>query len=502
MSDQKVEYELSLKDGLSPTVDNADKHVNKLEHSLHSIKEVGLEALGALGVGFAIFKGFEFVEGAKEQWEQLEFATSQVEAGLKSTGEAAGISFEEIKASAQELSHELKFTQADVMKMQSVLLTFPSVTKDTFEPASKAILDMATRLGTDASGAAIQLGKALQDPVAGLNSLHRVGVNTDELKKKFETVTDTLQRQKLIIAELNTEFAGSAKAAAEADVGFRYEKSMEELKITIGEVADKLSGVLMPVLEAFANGLKATVEWMKEHKDLLEAIAIGVGIAATAWGIYTLVVNASAIATGVLTAATAAWNAVLSVSPLGWFLIILGAVTTAVIYCYKHFATFRATLLGVWETIKEFGRIVADIFTGVGKVILGVLTFSPKMVVEGAKQTIDAISDAGTRMGGAFKKGFDEGMADYNKEHEKDNEGMVPKKALSAKPLGQATAAKEPKSKATGSKSVTINVSIKDLIGTQNINTTTLKEGAGKIKDMVVQVLAGAVNDFQVVAEH
>jgi hypothetical protein len=58
------------------------------------------------------------------------------------------------------------------------------------------------------------------------------------------------------------------------------------------------------------------------------------------------------------------------------------------------------------------------------------------------------------------------------------------------------------KTKAVGQKSVTINVSIKDLIGVQNINTTNLKEGAGKIKDLVVAALTGAVNDFQIVAGH
>jgi hypothetical protein len=57
------------------------------------------------------------------------------------------------------------------------------------------------------------------------------------------------------------------------------------------------------------------------------------------------------------------------------------------------------------------------------------------------------------------------------------------------------------RSQATGSKAITINVSIKDLIGTNNMNITNVKEGANKLQDMVVSALTGAINDFQLIAE-
>lgn len=55
--------------------------------------------------------------------------------------------------------------------------------------------------------------------------------------------------------------------------------------------------------------------------------------------------------------------------------------------------------------------------------------------------------------------------------------------------------------RAVGNKAVTINVSIKDLIGTSNINVTNITEGAAKIKDIVTQALTGALNDFQITAQ-
>jgi hypothetical protein len=241
---------------------------------------------------------------------------------------------------------------------------------------------------------------------------------------------------------------------------------------------------------------------MKEHKELLKAIGIAVGVAATAWGIYTLAVNASAIATAVATAATNAWNIALKASPIGWIITALAVMTGAVVYCYNEFGKFRGVVWATWAVIKEVVSLIGDAFKSVYHIIHGAFTFNWSEVKQGWAEGVSVVTDAAKRIGDAAKKGYEEGVADFGKDQKKEGEGLVPKKTFKANPLGQGPAIKEPKSKATGTKSVTINVSIKDLIGTQNINTTTLKEGLPKIKDMIVQVLSGAVNDFQIVADH
>jgi hypothetical protein len=65
-----------------------------------------------------------------------------------------------------------------------------------------------------------------------------------------------------------------------------------------------------------------------------------------------------------------------------------------------------------------------------------------------------------------------------------------------------ATAAKKDTSPkgATGTKSVTINISIGKLIETFKVQTTNMGEGAGKIKEKVAETLLGAINDSQIVA--
>lgn len=502
-----VEYILSLRDYLTGKVKEARAEASQLDSAMHGItdrtREWGKELVGALGVGFALFKGFEFVKESKEDWEKLEFATSQVEAGLESTGHAAGLTFEELKNGAQEAAHNLKFTQAEVMGMQSILLTFPGVTKQTFGQASAAIYDMSTRLGQDLKSTAIQVGKALQDPEKGITALRRVGVNFNETQtemiKNMVAGGHAAQAQAFILKELQTEFAGSAEAAAKADVSFRYEKSMEELRVSVGQLADKLSEYLMPALEAIAEGLKNSIQWMKEHKEIITAVAYVVGGAVAAYAAYGIALNAVSTYTKIATAVQWLWNAALTANPIGILIVAIGAAVGAIIYAYNHFGKFRATLLGVWETIKEFGRIVTDVFLGTGKVIAGVLTFNPKMVADGAAQTISAISNAGNRLGNAFQKGFNEGMADFAKSQaEKEAPKTVVKKAVGA--IGPAGKDAKETSKATGNKSVNINIKIDNLIRDFSIKTTNIKDGSGRLKEIVTQTLLSAVNDSQLVA--
>lgn len=530
-STEQVVYEMNLKDGLSPEVEKAAEHVKHLEEGLKGVGERLLHIAEAFGISFGLFKLTEFIHQSTEEWEKLEFANSQLEAGLESTEHAAGVTFEELSKGADEFSHNLKFSKAQVEDMQSILLTFTSVTKDTFQGASAAVLDMATRLKTDASSAALQLGKALQDPVAGLGALHRVGVNVDELRKKFVHVTDTLERQKLIIKELNEEFGGSAAAAAGADVTFRYNKAMEELKVTIGQVADKLLEYFTPALESMVETIKEAIDWGQRNKDLLKEIGEVLGILGTAWltykgillgliiveqlknfwdlvqiaSLYTTTGAAGGLSTAmtILTAVQYGLNTAIAANPIGMIILALAAVGVAVYECWKHFAGFRAFLTATWYVLTEFANIVTDVFAGLGKIILGLIHFSPSEIAEGWQQSTGAIFDSGKRLANAAKSGWDEGMAGF----ENDHKSLIQPpdtvtKGLKAKKLGDGEKVKDPKAKGTGSKVITINVHITKMVGIENMQTTTVKDATGNMRKSLVDELASAVNDFQVTADH
>jgi hypothetical protein len=78
-------------------------------------------------------------------------------------------------------------------------------------------MDLATAMGTDLKSAALQVGKALNDPVLGMTALSRSGIQfTDAQKdivKGMVATNDIAGAQAIILAELDKQFGGSAAAA-------------------------------------------------------------------------------------------------------------------------------------------------------------------------------------------------------------------------------------------------------------------------------------------------
>lgn len=144
-------------------------------------------------------------------------AMAQMEAVLRSTGNAAGFTARQLSATAASLQDMTTYGDEAIISAQSLLLTFTRIRGDVFTQATKAVLDMATAMGGDLKGAAIQLGKALNAPAEGLTALTRVGVTFSDAEQKL--IKDMVaagheaEAQKRILQELQTEFGGSAEAA-------------------------------------------------------------------------------------------------------------------------------------------------------------------------------------------------------------------------------------------------------------------------------------------------
>lgn len=496
MSDTAVEYELNLKDHFSNIIDNAGIHAKDFQAIMG---EVAIATAGFFG----LVAGKEFLSSSVEEFNKADVAMGQLKQTLESTGNASGVTSEELKEQAESLQKLTLYSSVATERMDSVLATFTNIKGEIYTNAVPAILDLSAKMGQDLKSSAMEVGRALNDPIRAITQLRRTGIVFDaEQQKMIKTMTATghvAQAQAVILDVLNQKFGGSAEVMAQLGTGpaQQLQNRFEDLKAEIGEIIFKIAVGFIPIMDAAIVAVRESIKWIGEHKEILKALAIGLGTAAVALGIYTVVTSAATIATTLYAAALSVVVALMNVSKLQVFVTILAAVVTVVVYCYEHFTTFKNVLLGVWEVIKEFGRIVADVFVGVGRVILGVLTFRPSMVTEGAKQTIDAIADAGTRMGRAFREGYDNGAAE-----DKLNTPLF-KPADTKKPGKKEgyTLPPEPKTKATGSKSVTINVTIQKL-GETHIEVTNIKEGYKKLKDGIVNALTGAVNDFQVVAEH
>jgi len=228
--------------------------------------EKGFAGLAKMGRGLAAGAGLAIVGSqmtqlfsestalAIEQRKQV----SQLNAVIKSTGGAAGVSAAEVQAMASSLQKVTNFGDEATLSGQNLLLTFTNIGKDVFPSATKTMLDMSTAMGQDLKSSAVQIGKALNDPIQGITALSRVGVQfTEQQKEQIRVLTesgDVAAAQTLILAELNKEFGGSAEAARKADGGLTaYKNSVGDLKEALGEL------VLLP-LAPLADGLRGVVE--------------------------------------------------------------------------------------------------------------------------------------------------------------------------------------------------------------------------------------------------
>ena len=145
-------------------------------------------------------------------------AIADVEAAVKSTGGAAGLTSKQLQEMASSLQDNSLFGDEAILKeVTANLLTFTKVSSDSFQRAQQAVLDLSTRMNVDLKSATIQVGKALNDPIGGITSLSRAGIQfTEQQKNMIKSLVETgkvSEAQSLILKELETQFGGAAEAA-------------------------------------------------------------------------------------------------------------------------------------------------------------------------------------------------------------------------------------------------------------------------------------------------
>jgi len=199
-------------------------------------------------------------------------AEAQLDAAIESTGGAAGLTARELKDLASSLQSVTNFGDELIIGAESILLTFTKISKEVFPEVTERTLDVAVRMKTDLKSAALQLGKALNDPIRGLDGLSRAGVQfSDTQKEQIKTLAESgklVEAQTLILAELETQVGGSARAAREADKGF------SAFGNAIGDLQEKIG---LPILETLGEHLENLLSTLDENSDGFNALATAVG---------------------------------------------------------------------------------------------------------------------------------------------------------------------------------------------------------------------------------
>jgi len=223
-------------------VDKASDKFDAIQGKLNKLGNVAL-GLGTAGLAGLAAGLTTSVMAAAE----AEDAVAQLEQILTATGGVAGLTKDEILELATSFQSMTKFSDEAIIQTAGWLLTFKNIGEETFPRALEAALDLSQALGQDLKSSAMQLGKALNDPVEGVTALRRVGISfTESQLELIESLVESGQiasAQSVILKELETQIGGTARAAGETLTG-----QLTILKNTFGDVQEEIGFVLIPSL--------------------------------------------------------------------------------------------------------------------------------------------------------------------------------------------------------------------------------------------------------------
>lgn len=341
MAQAEIKAVITAKDEASSVVSGFGKSIGNLA--------LPMGVVGAAIIGFGALAVASFNASEKE--------ASQLGAVLKSTGGIAGVTAEMANNLASSLQKVTRFSDEAVLGGENLLLTFTNIGKDIFPQATEVMLDMSQALGQDVKSSAIQLGKALQDPILGVTALRRVGVNFNEAQQEvIKNLVETGragEAQALILKELKTEFGGSARAAGQTFAG-----QLDILKNSLDDVMESIGGVIANAISPLVEKVKPVVDgiksWIEQNPKLatgIVGVVAGIGLLSLAFAGLAIVlgivdtVGAPFIAIAVAVLAIGGAIGFLVEKTIGWQNVWNGLVSVYNTY-------IKPALMDLWNTIQ------------------------------------------------------------------------------------------------------------------------------------------------------
>ena len=210
--------------------------------------------------------------------------------GVNQVLKSSGRYTEENSKKMQELATELQKVsnygdEFMLSKATRTILTFSNISIDSVGRVQQAVADMSAGFGQDLKSSAIQLGKALDDPVTNLGALSRIGVSfTIQQKETIKMLAQTNrmhEAQAIILEALEKQVGGQAKSQIDAAV---------QMKNAWGDVGEELGSKVAPIFDSsfakmtrLAENLQGKIKdidfnkvFPSELQDKIKNIAIGI----------------------------------------------------------------------------------------------------------------------------------------------------------------------------------------------------------------------------------
>jgi tape measure domain-containing protein len=148
----------------------------------------------------------------------------------------------------------------------------------------------------------------------------------------------------------------------------RTAKMFEYIAPLIARTLEIVDAIIPPMFAAFEvvlDAIREVVRWIMKYQEVLKYVGIAVATFYTIIQAKTIALYALVGVIKIVTAVTQAWatvtkvlNALFVSSPIGWIALAIGGLAAAVVYCWDKFEGFRSFILGMWDTLKQFGQII------------------------------------------------------------------------------------------------------------------------------------------------
>jgi phage-related minor tail protein len=196
-----------------------------------------------------------------ESAAEAERVHNRLQAVLKATGNASGLTARQIVAAAEDIEKSTLATSEQVEDAATILATFRSVAGDSFTRTLKLAQDLAAAMGGDLQTRVLQLGKALDNPAEGLTALGRAGIFfTESQKTLIQSLVETgrqAEAQKVILDALEAKVGGAGTGEAKGVTGAanRLSDAWHNLLKDIGQTSVVSAGA-----EKALSGLSSALE--------------------------------------------------------------------------------------------------------------------------------------------------------------------------------------------------------------------------------------------------
>lgn len=387
-----------MSDSFAQAAHDAKLSITSIDLSMATLAK----GFGALGGGAVL--GMFITETINAQNE-----LAQLNAALKSTGQAAGYNSRQLVDMADKMAKATTHSSGEIVTAQTRLLSYSSIVGENFPRALQLAIDQSVRLGENITQSAETIGKALEYPTEGISALTKQGFRfTDQQKAMLKGMVDTgrlAEAQAMVMGVMEESYAGAGLAARETLGGAlgAVKKSFEDLlgsgaeggtvraaTAAINGFADNLgviAAAALPVGAALgifyaggklAVGLKELTALWTAHSVVANRAAVGLTGMTAATVRLTTAQTAAAVAAKGLSAAYAAIGGPAGLAAAGVAAIGFGIYKAAEAAgeSKERFEGFKASLDGIAEASRELrkdlldGSSIREAMEGFGKMVV------------------------------------------------------------------------------------------------------------------------------------